>query len=61
MFCNKIDCCNVATCQFNQKQCKAGYYGTAHTHIPTYDPNGAGKLFLVKDIALWQTSKYLKT
>ena len=59
MFCNKIECCNVATCQFNEKQCKVGYYGTAHTHIPTYDPNSAGKLFLVKDIGLWQTSKYL--
>ena len=59
MFCSNVECCNVATCQFSEKPCKVGYWGKAHTHIPTYDPNSAGKLFLVKDIGLWQTSKYI--
>ena len=57
MLCNKIECCNVAVCDFGEKLCKVGYYGEAYKHIPTYDPDGSGRLSLVKDIGLWQTSK----
>ena len=56
IFCNNFECCNVATCQFNEKMCKVGYYGKAHKEIPIYDPNAGGKLFLVKETGLWQTS-----
>ena len=52
MFCNTIECCNVAHCDLEAKSCIAGYYAN------TKD-TGSGDTHLVKQTGVWKKSSKL--
>ena len=50
MFCNTVECCNVAHCDADSKACLAGYHASPND-------TGTGDLHMVRKTNLWQTSK----